>query len=181
MLKSLEQYAIVGQHRRHWYRLQQQQIESWCERHQIDPDYFTGVFAVLSPRVSVLQNWRMAVRYCQHDDMSGFMYATRQALNHFVATGQIRGPKTKQFYRALRGDGDALVLDVWMARAMNIPHVKVTQVRHFDRAFKTMRKLSESFNWTIAETQAAVWTGVRANWGRQADNANQLQLLEARQ
>ncbi len=177
MTKELESYAIIGQHKRHWYAMQAEQIREWCARHDVSVEYFTGVFACLSPRVSVLQNWKMAIRYCRDDDLKGVMYSSRQAVEHFVATGEIRGPKTKAFFNALMGDPDALVLDVWMARALRLEHKHVTQARHVPRITRRMKQLAASFQWSVAETQAAVWAGIRSSWNYRPDNANQLELI----
>jgi hypothetical protein len=91
--------------------------------------------------------------------------STRAALDHYYATGEIRGPKTSRFARVLRGDDDVVVVDTWMARAIGVrdkdARTKASQALA-ERVVSTVRdRLSAStgVHWALAETQAAIWCG----------------------
>ena len=69
------------------------------------------------------------------------------------------GPKTGPFTRALLGDEDALVIDIWVSRALGV------EPKHLDRkltrakAEKRLRAAARRLGWPVAQLQAAVWTG----------------------
>jgi hypothetical protein len=158
-------YAKGGEHHRFWYDMQRRQIAAWCSAHgSYSRERFTAIFAITSPRVSVWQNWRLAIQYAKRMDMTSMMGTSRAALNHFEKTREIRGPKTKKFYDAIMGDPEALVLDVWMARALDIPHAVVNHPRNAEIAFRQVSEIAWEMRWTVAQAQAAIWRGIRHTW-----------------
>lgn len=149
--------------------MQKAQIDALCSQRHWDPAVFTAVFAITSPRVSVLQNWRLAVQYMATRSTTGMMGSTIQALYKWEKFRRIDGPKTYAFYQALLGDPNALVLDVWMARALQVEHKHVTNKGPAATAKRRVGHVARHFGWSIAETQAAIWRGIRHSWGKADD------------
>ena len=87
------------------------------------------------------------------------MHGVAVSLLHWHHTGVIRGPKTSAFAAALRGDCGALVLDVWMSRALGVPQDRMFTRSNFAKADQRMAQTAKRLGWTVAETQAAVWSG----------------------
>lgn len=170
-VKRLLAYANIGAAGVSWYDDAHDYIWSVCHREDWDMDTFINVFAVTSPRVSVVANWNGTVKYMREGVLPwGFIKSTRIALAHYEKTHEIRGPKTSAFARALHGDTTALVLDVWMARALDVPHAKVTSVRNMKRALTRVKRVADIKGWTVRDTQAAIWWGVCLSSGVRPGN-----------
>lgn len=173
-LKRLVALANIGQAWRHWYSDAREYIWSVCEREGWDMDEFVNVLAVLSPRISVSRNWDLTVAYFRNGKVlpswSGVVQSVRTSLATYEATGHIKGRKTSAFARALHGDSTALVLDTWMAKALDVPHAKVTQVGNMRRAKQRMTRLCKLLDCTMVEGQAMVWAGTAITHGIRPGN-----------
>jgi hypothetical protein len=91
---------------------------------------------------------------------------TRLALQHYENTGIIRGPKTSQFARALKGDLNAIVLDTWMAVAMEIDQPLFTRKWVERYAKEQVRFVADLLGVMPAEAQAMIWAGTVREVGR---------------
>jgi len=172
---TLTKMAEAGVEGRHWYRTAKKAVAESARQLGVDTKEFAEVLALFSPRVSVRRNIRMAIHYFRareagltgderfpHDSMRG----VRSSVRHWEKTGEIRGPKTGPFARAIAGDADAVVLDVWMARAFGVDQKRFSNTPVRERAQGRIRKAAEQLGWTPAETQAAVWTTAVKQAGR---------------
>lgn len=155
--------AIVGESGRYWYHAAARKIAAVASELGCEPKRFADVLAITSPRVKVARNWNLTLKYIAHQSRDGMMKGVRAALDHYLATGEIRGPKTGPFARAVLGDEQAIVLDTWMAKAFKCPHEKLrTKAVHAECATR-VRAAAGILGWTPAQVQAAVWTAaVRA-------------------
>jgi hypothetical protein len=74
----------------------------------------------------------------------------------------LRGPKTNAFARAIAGDEQAVVVDVWMMRAsgIGVDNPNKTQYTDISQAIKTV---SAEFGLTPRTTQALIWIMVRGS------------------
>jgi hypothetical protein len=79
---------------------------------------------------------------------------------HYEKTGEIRGPKTSRFAKCLMLDEDSVVIDVWMARAMGVPHDKVGAKYAYDACVNRVLKIADTYGEAPARIQAAIWSGV---------------------
>jgi hypothetical protein len=128
----------------------------------------TGVFidfvAATSPRASVQQNLKKAVdafnKYFGNQEFVGFMRGHLHNLLRAAVGKELSGEKVKSFSRAMRGDPDAVTMDVWMARAfgMNRESFGPKQYAAFAEA---VRELAREAGVEPRQYQAAVWTGIR--------------------
>lgn len=195
--------AAVGGHL--WYADAGATIRAWCRMAGVDPVDFAYVMAATSPRVHVTRNLRLTAEYFER---GGPAYGTIDRMRSEVgilpvavrpvaalevarASNQATpwhelGDKTGPFGRALLGDGDALVIDVWMTRALvrgrrgefNWP-VGPPDAKSTDRAFTWLQSranraeatrriglVARRMGLTLAETQAAIWTTALHDYGR---------------
>lgn len=123
------------------------------------------VVAITSPRVSVARNLQLAHVYLTTGDTDGMMPSVRAALQHWEKTGEIRGPKTRAFSDALQGDTNAVVIDVWMIRALKLPEdERLTHKRHAAAAAK-VRRIAARCHVSPRDAQALIWESARAAYG----------------
>jgi hypothetical protein len=160
-LSELKRLAKAGADGRNWYVDAERDIAELCQRRGWNRERFTGILAVTSPRVSVARNLRITLQFMQTGELlSNVMVTIRSGVTHYLNTGEIRGPKTGPFYAALLGDTSAVVLDVWMAKALDVEqsHFSNRQIRY--ACGLRVRQVARSLRWSPRDTQAAIWTGI---------------------
>lgn len=164
-VKTLAATAQKGEIGRTWYEHAHSQILEAAPMLGTTPQRLADILALFSPRISVKRNIRFAVHYIQTGDfLHGTMRPTRAAILHYEATGEIRGPKTSAFARAILNEPSAVVLDVWMARALCVPQAAFNRKPLLAKATSRIEKAASELGWHPHETQAAIWTAtVRAH------------------
>jgi hypothetical protein len=150
--------AVAGQDGRYWYHSEGVTLRTAAERLKVSAEHFASVLAITSPQVPVARNGRITVGFIREGSRWGMMSGVQAALDHYLATGEIRGPKTGPFARALLGDEQAIVLDVWMARAFQVPQGWFNLVDCREKCENIIRQAAGILGWTPAQVQAAVWT-----------------------
>lgn len=151
---------------RQWYRRARRRIRDYCDATGglVCPWELADILSLCSPRVTVAQSVQMAEEYlATGEPPARCIPSVRVSILHWEATGTIRGPKTAAFARALRGDRDAVVVDVWVWRALRM---EPGGARSYRRAEHTIRCIAGRLGWPPADTQAAIWRGVRRHHNR---------------
>jgi hypothetical protein len=165
-LPSLKALAIQGESGRDWYKIAHQSIKEYASKRGLTTERVASVVSLTSPRVHVKKNIKLARHYLEE----GFVHSStlpmvRAALAYYEKTGIIRGPKTAAFKEALLGDPKAVVVDVWILRALQtaagVEPKKLTP-KQYQEAAQKIRNLARRLRWPAAETQAAIWTGIRS-------------------
>jgi hypothetical protein len=150
--------AVAGQDGRYWYHSEGATLQTAAETLKVSAEHFASVLAITSPQVPVARNGRITVGFLSKGLRWAMMPSVHSALDHYLATGEIRGPKTGPFARALLGDEQAIVLDVWMARAFGVPQGWFKLVDCREKCEAMIRQAAAILGWTPAQVQAAVWT-----------------------
>jgi hypothetical protein len=94
------------------------------------------------------------------------IYATRAALKYYEETGLIRGRKTSKFAAALHGNMNAIVLDTWMAVAMQIDQTLFSRNWVERYAQEQIKFVADLLGVMPAEAQAMIWAGTVREVGR---------------
>jgi len=140
------------------------------------------VLAITSPRVAVVRNIRVAMHYMVTEKfLSGTIKNTRLAMQHYEETGEIRGPKTSAFSRALKGDLDAIVLDSWMSKAFEIDQDRFRNKQVRKECEQHVCRAARVCNIRPAELQAASWAAIVRRYGRNTpsfDVSSELTLFD---
>jgi|15BtaG_2_1085339.scaffolds.fasta_scaffold00310_18 hypothetical protein len=169
---TLARLALAGEAGRPWYRDAMPGLVATAADLSTSVPYLCAVLAATSPRVHVRRNIKMAKLYLRFGVTSGMLPIARGALAKLPedrmcvdldALTAGLGPKTGPFARALAGDPDALVLDVWMARALDVEQKALDRKGTRAKAVKRVRKTARDLGWPVAETQAAIWTAAYDN------------------
>lgn len=163
----LMRLARDGSDYRNWYTEAHNAIAEVCNSNNWSVSKFIDVLALTSPRVSVKRNVSIAIRY-MNDGVLGedVMRNIRASLEHYENTGEIRGPKTSAFSKALTGNQESIVLDTWMAKALGVDQKKFDSKKFRSSAERRIRYAAHVLGWTPAETQAAIWAGTLKRAGR---------------
>lgn len=165
--RSLIPLAQAGADGRSWYTNAHSQLLAASRTLSVPPQRLADLLALFSPRVTVLRSIRHTLYYL---DTRRFypdcMTPIRTAVLHYERTGEIRGRKTSAFARALMLDPSAVVLDVWMARALCVPQKPLEGLHFHTKARDRIVATANLLHWPASETQAAIWHAVVRDWGR---------------
>jgi len=144
-----------------WYRESRRTARALARKHETTLATAAGVIAALSPRIQ----WAANVNGADHvlgggNTGPGFNRNVEKACR--IRDGEnplavLRGPKVTAFYRAIMGNKDATVVDVWMWRAMGLEPGELP----YETAAEVLRKCAEQVGLDVATFQALVWTQVR--------------------
>jgi len=122
-----------------------------------------SVVSAFSPRVTWAHNKAKALQYAQGITPRG-LRSHVDAADRCVVEGfnGLRGPKTNAFARAIAGDDNAVVVDVWMCRAAGLAKdaPTVTEYRAIADAVRTLAA-TPTVCMAPATLQALLWIIVR--------------------
>lgn len=122
-----------------------------------------GVMAALSPRLQWGPNQRAADAVLAGVVPTGvFRSSLRKAQR--IAAGErpldvLSGPKVRAFYRALMGDENAAVVDVWVLRAVG--WTRTVKERAYRMIARALQLAAARLGMSVARLQAVAWVAVR--------------------
>lgn len=136
----------------------------------VGPELAAGLLAVYSPRVQVRRSVELAhIAALTGHPVQSAIPSARAAHVHLLKTGEIRGPKTGAFARALLGDPDAVVVDTWVMKALGRkrglpvedygPCMNVTP-KTYPHFAAIVKRLATRLGLSPAAGQAALWCGI---------------------
>ena len=165
-----------------WYERAHASINEFASVCQIDSYHVANVTAILSPRLQVARNAKLAVQYLTTDNTQGIMKGRITALNNYVRTGAVAmtGQKVRNFAANLNGDFSRVTIDVWACRSFGVDYDGPDSPAKSDAIYATMAgrytRLASRFGMSPAGFQAMVWFGIRAEYGI-LDKEGDLDLL----
>ena len=120
-----------------------------------------SVVSAFSPRVTWAHNKSKALQYAQGITPKG-LRSHVAAADRCVADGfnGLRGLKTNAFARAIAGDNDAVVVDVWMCRAAGLGK-DAPNKREYREIANAVREVAAAYNMEPATMQALLWIIIR--------------------
>jgi hypothetical protein len=121
------------------------------------------VVSAFSPRERWTNNVAKAISFSLGRDVPGFKNNMKMATNG-LAMGfkALNGPKTNAFAKAIAGDENAVVIDVWMLRALGIEKKSPTQSQYTEMA-KAVTTVAMKYGMTPRAMQALIWIIVRGS------------------
>lgn len=157
-MKKLLDLATLNEKNRFWYAHQNKALKAFCISQGWDFKTFCEVLAITSPRVPLKRNFKFTCNYMHGEDF----YCTPLpsvflSLKHYEKTGEIRGLKTRAFAKALQGDKNAVVLDVYMSLIFRVDQKLFGTKSGYAQTSNKLCKVANALNWTPAQTQAALW------------------------
>jgi len=146
-----------------WYFDAQEVAEDVAENLGASLEIGASVVSAFSPRERWSSNVAKALAFSQGKPVAGLSNNIRMAEAARVAGfDALKGLKTNAFARAIAGDTDAVVIDVWMMRAAGMPtdSPNKSQYREVSEA---VRNVAAEFGITPRTAQALIWIIVRGS------------------
>ena len=146
-----------------WYHDAQEVAEDVAEILGVDLERGASIVSAFSPRERWSTNVAKAYAFANGLPVSGLSNNLRMAeaakVDGFDA---LKGLKTNAFARAIAGDTDAVVIDVWMMRAANMPTDSPTKGMYRELS-EAVRIVAAEFGLTPRTAQALIWIIVRGS------------------
>ena len=147
-----------------WYFEAQEVAEDVAENLGVSLEVGASIVAAFSPRERWSSNVAKSLAFSMGKPVVGLSNNLRMAesamTNGFDA---LNGQKTNAFARAIAGDSDAVVIDVWMIRAAHLDASKGVNKTQYNTLADSVRKIAKEFGLTPRTAQALIWIVVRGN------------------
>jgi hypothetical protein len=146
-----------------WYFEAQEVAEDVAEILGTSLEVGASIVAAFSPRERWATNVAKSYAFANGKPVSGLSNNLKMA-NDSLSLGfdALKGQKTNAFARAIAGDSNAVVIDVWMMRAagMQTDSPNKSQYREISEAVNIV---AAEFGITPRTAQALIWIIVRGN------------------
>jgi hypothetical protein len=128
-----------------------------------DLEVGASVVSAFSPRERWTNNVQKAVAFSLGQKVVGLPNNLKMA-EKAISLGYdaLKGQKTNAFARAIAGDEQAVVIDVWMLRALGIEKKTPTQTQYVEMA-RAVKKVATLHGMTPRAMQALIWIVVRGS------------------
>jgi hypothetical protein len=122
-----------------------------------------SVISAFSPRERWTTNVAKAIAFSLGQDVVGLSNNLKMANNSLLLGYQaLKGLKTNAFAKAIAGDEDAVVIDVWMLRAVGIERKTPNQTQYKELE-DAVKKVAFDNGMTPRAMQALIWIVVRGS------------------
>lgn len=120
-----------------------------------------SIVSSFSPRERWSSNVEKSIAFSLGKKVTGLGNNIRMAENSkSMGFSALKGLKTNAFARAIAGDAQAVVIDVWMCRAAGVEFTSPNQTQYHAMA-TAVKELSEEYGLTPRVCQAIIWIVAR--------------------
>jgi hypothetical protein len=146
-----------------WYFEAQEVAEDVAEILGTSLEVGASIVAAFSPRERWATNVAKSYAFANGKPVSGLSNNLKMA-NDSLSLGfdALKGLKTNAFARAIAGDSQAVVIDVWMMRAANMDTDSPNKSQYLALS-DAVRKVASDHGITPRTAQALIWIIVRGN------------------
>lgn len=146
-----------------WYYEAQEVAEDVAENMGTSLEIGASIVSAFSPRNRWANNVAQALAFSMNKPVSGLSNNLRMAQDAMtLGFDALRGLKTNAFARAIAGDTDAVVIDVWMMRAAGMETDSPNKTQYALVA-DAVRGVAAQFGITPRTAQALIWIIVRGS------------------
>ena len=144
-----------------WYDEATVIADDIARRMNLTREHGAAIISAFSPRMPWARNVALALAFADGEDVRA-MGSHIRAAHACAADGidALRGPKTNAFARAIAGDDEAIVIDVWMMRAAGLETDAPTVVQYREIS-AAIDRLSREYGMAPRVMQALIWIVVR--------------------
>jgi len=146
-----------------WYLDAEKVAHQVAENLETNLEVGASVVSAFSPRERWATNVSKAISFSLGKDVVGLPNNLKMA-NASLSLGfkALNGPKTNAFAKAIAGDENAVVIDVWMLRAVGIEKKSPSQSQYKEMA-NAVTKVAIELGLTPRVAQALIWIVVRGS------------------
>jgi hypothetical protein len=156
-LAQVEQAAV-------WYHEAQEVAEDVAENLGASLEVGASVVAAFSPRERWASNVAKSLAFSMGKPVAGLQNNYRMAERSLeLGFDALNGQKTNAFARAIAGDPNAIVIDVWMIRAAGMDASKGVNKTQYNELSEAVNTVAKEFGITPRTAQALIWIIVRGN------------------
>ena len=146
-----------------WYFEAQEVAEDVAENMGASLEIGASIVSAFSPRERWASNVAKALAFSMNKPVTGLSNNLRMAQDAMtLGFDALKGLKTNAFARAIAGDTDAVVIDVWMMRAAGMDNDSPTKGQYREIS-DAVRIVAEEFGITPRTAQALIWIIVRGS------------------
>jgi hypothetical protein len=141
-----------------WYFEAQEVAEDVAENLGVSLEHGASIVAAFSPRERWASNVQKALAFSMDKPVTGLSNNLKMAwASLYDGFDALNGQKTNAFARAIAGDTDAVVIDVWMIRAAGMDASKGVNKTQYNTLVDSVRKIAKEFGLTPRTAQALIW------------------------
>jgi hypothetical protein len=146
-----------------WYLDAERVAEKVAENLDTSLEVGASVVSAFSPRERWTSNVAKAIAFSLGEKVVGLSNNLKMAqMSLSLGFEALRGRKTNAFARAIAGDENAVVVDVWMMRASGIGIDNPNKTQYTDIS-NAITEVASEFGLTPRTTQALIWIMVRGS------------------
>lgn len=179
LTENIPMYASLGSNQKTWYQ------DTYLEIKQMFPgdhDLVVDMLAATSIRASISSNvtqfYKAYRQFKSGKPFNGFLDATVNNLYNAVNGKELSGRKIKNFSKAIKGDPNSIVCDIWICRALDVDRKYIRKGyskplsggptdKIYDSVESFFRTEAINYNCEPRELQAMVWAGIRVyEWSK---------------
>ena len=150
-LAQIEQASV-------WYHEAQEVAEDVAENLGVSLEVGASIVAAFSPRERWSSNVAKSLAFSMGKPVAGLSNNLAMANNSLtMGFDALNGQKTNAFARAIAGDSDAVVIDVWMIRAAHLDASKGVNKTQYNTLVDSVRTIAKEFGLTPRTAQALIW------------------------
>ena len=146
-----------------WYFEAQEVAEDVAENMGASLEIGASIVSAFSPRERWASNVAKALAFSMNKPVTGLSNNLRMAQDAMtLGFDALKGLKTNAFARAIAGDTDAVVIDVWMMRAAGMDTDSPNKSQYLALS-DAVRKVASDHGITPRTAQALIWIIVRGS------------------
>jgi hypothetical protein len=122
-----------------------------------------SVVSAFSPRERWATNVEKAISFSLGQKVVGLPNNLKMAeASRQIGFDALKGPKTNAFARAIAGDQEAVVIDIWMMRAARMEKDSPSKGQ-YQQLSEAVRRVATQYEMTPRTCQALIWILVRGS------------------
>jgi hypothetical protein len=146
-----------------WYLDAERVAEKVAANLNISLENAASIVSAFSPRERWTANVAKSIAFSLGETPVGLSNNLRMARAAIsIGFDALKGPKTNAFARAIAGDENAVVIDVWMMRALGLEKKSPTKEQYKTIA-RAVKAVAMQFGMTPRAMQALIWIIVRGS------------------
>jgi hypothetical protein len=146
-----------------WYMEAEKVAQKVAENLGTSLENGASVVSAFSPRERWTTNVAKAIAFSLGESVTGLSNNLKMAnASLILGYDALKGQKTNAFARAIAGDENAVVVDVWMMRAAGAQKDSPNKTEYAEIS-EAIRKIAEKFGLTARTAQALIWILVRGS------------------